>query len=288
MTIKFLTGALAIGLGAATAAEKPAAEAAKPAADATKPAAEVTTPPAGEKEEAAAPKLEPAQIKADSSYALGFRTGSTFAQQFGRFGVGADDLDSETFLKGFMAALKHGKPGMEEEKLQAAMQAFGEQLQAREKKLADDNKAAGEKFLEENAKKKGVITTKSGLQYEILAKGGDEKYVAPKEGEEGNKQFLVNYRGTLINGKQFDASPEGQPIPMTLQVVEGFKEALTTMPVGAKWKLYMPSDLAYGEERRSADIGPNTVLIFELELVKIEDAPAPQGGGLPFPIPQGQ
>ncbi len=288
MTIKFLTGALAIGLGAATAAEKPAAEAAKPAADATKPAAEATTPPAGEKEEAPAPKLEPAQIKSDSSYALGFRTGSTFAQQFGRFGVGADDLDSETFLKGFMAALKEGKPGMEEEKLQAAMQAFGEQLQAREKKLADDNKAAGEKFLAENGKKKGVITTKSGLQYEILAKGGEEKYVAPKEGEEDNKQFLVNYRGTLINGKQFDASPEGQPIPMTLQVVEGFKEALTTMPVGAKWKLYMPSDLAYGEERRSADIGPNTVLIFELELVKIEDAPAPQDGGLPFPIPQGQ
>lgn len=296
MTIKFLTGALAIGLGAATAAEKPAAEAAKPAADATKPAAdatkpaaEATTPPAGkEKKEAPAPKLEPAQIKADSSYALGFRTGSTFAQQFGRFGVGADDLDPETFLKGFMAALKDGKPGMEEEKLQAAMQAFGEQLQAREKETAKANKEAGDKFLAENGKKKGVITTKSGLQYEILSKGGDEKYVAPKEGAEDNKQFLVNYRGTLINGKQFDASPEGQPIPMTLQVVEGFKEALTTMPVGAKWKLYMPSDLAYGEERRSADIGPNTVLIFELELVKIEDAPAPQGGGLPFPIPQGQ
>ena len=122
------------------------------------------------------------------------------------------------------------------------------------------------------------------MQYEVLAKGGDEKYVAPKEGEPpADKQFLVNYKGTLIDGTEFDASPEGQPVPMTLQVVEGFKEALTTMPVGAKWKLFMPSDLAYGEERRSADIGPNSVLIFELELTKIEDAPARQG--MPFPMP---
>ena len=98
---------------------------------------------------------------------------------------------------------------------------------------------------------------------------------------------MVNYKGTLISGKQFDASPEGEPVPMTLQVVEGFREALTTMPVGAKWRLYLPSKLAYGEERRSADIGPNSTLIFDLELLKIEDAPpAPQG--LPFPMPQGQ
>ena len=71
---------------------------------------------------------------------------------------------------------------------------------------------------------------------------------------------------------------------MTLQVVEGFKEALTTMPIGAKWKLFLPSKLAYGEERRSADIGPNCTLIFELELVSIEDAPANEG--MPFPMPQ--
>ena len=77
------------------------------------------------------------------------------------------------------------------------------------------------------------------------------------------------------------------PVPMTLQVVEGFKEALTTMPVGAKWKLFLPSKLAYGEERRSADIGPNCTLIFELELVKIQDAPPAPEGGMPFPMPQG-
>jgi FKBP-type peptidyl-prolyl cis-trans isomerase len=174
---------------------------------------------------------------------------------------------------------------MEEAKLEAAMQALGEMLQAREKELAAANLEAGKKFLEENGKREGVITTKSGMQYEVLAKGGEQKYVAPKEGEEDNKQFMVNYKGTLIDGKVFDSSPEGKPVPMTLQVVEGFKEALTNMPVGAKWKIYLPSNLAYGEERRSADIGPNSALIFDLELVGIEDAPAQQG--MPFPMPQG-
>lgn len=276
MIRKFIPGALALGLIATSSAQKPAEGPAK---------TEATTPPI---EVPAKPKLDPAVIKADSSYALGFRTGSTFAQQFGRFGVTAADIQEENFLKGFMVAVKGDKPELEEAKLQAAMQALGDLLQAREKETAAANLEAGKKFLEENGKREGVTTTKSGLQYEVLAKGGDVKYVAPKEGAEDNKQFMVHYKGTLISGKQFDASPEGEPVPMTLQVVEGFKEALTTMPVGAKWKLFMPSSLAYGEERRSADIAPNSALIFELELVKIQDAPpAPAGGGLPFPMPQG-
>ncbi len=279
MISKLIPGALAIGLAASSsAAPKPPTEAA-PAAkvEATTPAIEVP----------AKPKLDPAVIKSDSSYALGFRTGGGFAQQFGKFGVGAEDLDEATFLKGFMAAIKGGKPELEEAKLQAAMEALGEMLQGREKEKATDNLEAGKKFLAENGKREGVITNKSGLQYEVIAKGGTEKYVAPKEGAEDNKQFMVHYKGTLIDGKQFDASPEGEPVPMTLQVVEGFKEALTTMPVGAKWKLFMPSNLAYGEERRSADIAPNSVLIFDLELVKIQDAPAAPEGGMPFPMPQG-
>jgi FKBP-type peptidyl-prolyl cis-trans isomerase len=169
------------------------------------------------------------------------------------------------------------------------MEALGEMLQGREKEKAAANLEAGKKFLAENAKREGVTTTKSGLQYEVITKGGSEKYVAPKEDDKAapEKQFLVHYKGSLIDGKQFDASPEGEPVPMTLQVVPGFKEALTTMPVGAKWKLFVPSDLAYGEERRSADIAPNSVLIFELELVKIQDAPAAPEGGMPFPMPQG-
>lgn len=275
MIRKFIPGALALSFVATTSAQTPAASPAK---------SEATTPPI---EVPAKPKLDPAVIKADSSYALGFRTGNNFNQQFGRFGVSADDIQQENFLKGFMVAVKGDKPELSEEKLQAAMQALGDLLQSREKESATANLEAGKKFLEENGKREGVTTTKSGMQYEVLAKGGDEKYVAPKDAAKDNKQFMVNYKGTLINGKQFDASPAGAPVPMTLQVVEGFKEALTTMPVGAKWKLFLPSNLAYGPERRSADIGPNSVLIFELELVKIQDAPAAPEGGMPFPMPQG-
>jgi FKBP-type peptidyl-prolyl cis-trans isomerase len=274
MTRNIIPGALVLGLFATASAQTPPAEPAK--AEATTPAIEVP----------AKPKLDPAVVKSDSSYALGFRTGGGFAQQFGKFGVGAADLDPETFLKGFMAAIKGGKPELEEAKLQAAMEALGEMLQNREKETAAANLEAGKKFLAENAKREGVTTTKSGLQYEVINKGGDKKYVAPKEGEEDNKQFMVNYKGTLIDGKEFDASPAGEPVPMTLQVVPGFKEALTTMPVGAKWKVYLPSELAYGEERRSADIAPNSALVFELELVDIKDAPAAPEG-MPFPMPQG-
>ena len=278
MTRKFIPGALVLGLFATASAQKPAAEPAKK-----------RKPPRRPSKFPAKPKLDPAVVKSDSSYALGFRTGGGFAQQFGKFGVGAADLDPETFLKGFMAAIKGGKPELEEAKLQAAMEALGEMLQGREKATAAANLEAGKKFLAENGKREGVTTTKSGLQYEVITKGGEEKYVAPKEGdkEPTEKQFMVNYKGTLIDGKEFDASPAGEPVPMTLQVVPGFKEALTTMPVGAKWKLFLPSELAYGEERRSAEIAPNSVLIFELELVKIQDAPAAPEGGMPFPMPQG-
>jgi FKBP-type peptidyl-prolyl cis-trans isomerase len=272
MIHKLIPGAVALGLIAHSAAQ---------------PAAGETAAPAAQEAPAAQPAADPAAVRTDSSYALGYRTGGGFAQQFGKFGVGAEDLDMENFQQGFLAALKGQRPEIDEARLQAAMESLGEMLQTREKLNAEANLAAGKKFLEENAKRDGVITTESGLQYEIIEKGGAEKYTAPAEGEEDQKQFLVNYRGTLIDGTEFDASPEGQPVPMTLQVIEGFREALTTMPVGAKWKLFIPSELAYGEERRSAEIAPNTVLIFELELVSIEDAP-PQLQGLPFPLPEGQ
>jgi len=269
------SGVLILGLAATAVAEK------KPAAKSEKATSAATAPA----EAPAKPKADPAANKSDASYALGFRTGGTFGQQFGRFGVTAADLEQDTFIKGFMDALKNGKPSLDETRLQAAMEALGTMLQEREKKLAEENLAAGNKFLETNGKREGVITTKSGLQYEVLNKGGDKKYEAPKDDKGPEKQFMVNYKGTLIDGKEFDASPAGQPVPMTLEVVEGFKEALTTMPIGSKWKLFLPAKLAYGEQRRSADIGPNSTLIFELELVSIEDAPPQEG--MPFQMPQG-
>ena len=239
-------------------------------------------------------KTEPApapvnaeEAKADSSYALGYRTGGNFGQEFGRFGVKLADIEMDAFVKGFEAAVKGDKPDIAEEKLQAAMSALGEMLQQREKDTAQANLDAGKKFLEENKKREGVKSLESGLQYEVIKEGGESKYIAPKEGEP-EKQFMVNYKGTLIDGTEFDASPECSPIPMTLAVIDGFKEALTMMPVGAKWKLFIPSELAYGEERSSAEIAPNTVLIFELELVEIKDAPAAPGGGFPLPIQGGE
>lgn len=232
------------------------------------------------KEAPAAPAADPAAVKPDASYAFGFQMG----RQLNGYGIEFDDISVADFNKGFEAAIRGQDPGIEVERLQAAMQAIGEMVQKREADAAQTNLAAGKKFMEENGKKEGVITTKSGLQYEILAKGGEQKYDASK-GE--SKLFMVNYRGTLIDGTEFDKSAEGKPYPMTLQVVPGFKEALTTMPVGAKWKLYLPSELAYGAERQGPQIAPNSALIFELELVEIKDAPEPSGE-LPFPLPQGQ
>lgn len=273
MIRKLIPGALALGLTALATAQTPAA-------------AETPAKPAAAPAEAPAAPLDPATVKSDSSYALGFRTGASFSQEYGQYGVSSADIDPEGFIKGFLSALKGGKPELSEDKLQAAMKAFGDLIEKREKEVAAKNLEAGKKFLEENGKKEGVVTTKSGLQYQVLEKGGDKKYVAPKEGEESNKEFMVNYKGTLLDGTQFDASEEGKPTAMTLEVIDGFKEAITTMPIGAKWKLFIPGSLSYGEKRRSGNIGPNQLLIFELELVEIKDAP-PAESGLPFPMPQG-
>ena len=241
--------------------------------------------PAQENPAPQGPPPDAATVKSDSSYGLGYRTGNEFGERYGNFGIAPEDLEMTRFVEGFLAGFKGEEPKLDEEKLAAAMQALGDLLQQRETEVAARNLDAGKAFLAENSKKEGVTTLKSGLQYEVLSAGGGEKYVAPKEGEP-DKQFLVNYRGTLIDGRQFDASPPGQPVPMSLEVIDGFKEALELMTVGAKWRLFIPSELAYGDQRRSAQIGPNSVLIFELELVRIEDAPQ-HPGGLPFELPNG-
>jgi FKBP-type peptidyl-prolyl cis-trans isomerase len=295
MQHRLIPGILAIGLATAipsmAKSEAPKEEAAKTAT--TQPVTATEPKEAAAPEAPATPPPAPEVVRADSSYGFGFRTGSEFAQQYGRFGITAKEIDSDSFAKGFMAALKGGKPEIPEERLKAAMKALGDSLQKHEQEIAATNLDAGKKFLAENGKRPGVITTKSGLQYEVITKGGDKKYEAPKEAKdakdakpEDNKQFMVNYKGTLMDGTQFDASPAGQPVPMTLQVIEGFKEALTNMPIGSKWKLFIPGNLAYGPDRRSAQIAPNTLLIFELELVEIKDAPpAPAGGAGSFPMP---
>lgn len=231
-----------------------------------------------------APTMDADAVRENASYALGYRAGAEFSQEFGRFGLTSADLNSEIFVKAFFKAMNADEPEADPAEMQAAMQALGAQLQAREEIIAAKNLAAGKEFLAKNSGREGVKTTESGLQYEVLDAGGEETYTAPEGEEAPSKQFVVHYKGTTIDGEQFDASEEGSPVTMNLGVIDGFREALTTMPVGAKWKLFIPSELAYGEGRQSAKIGPNSTLIFDLELLSIEDAPpAPQG--LPFPMP---
>lgn len=146
----------------------------------------------------------------------------------------------------------------------AAMQAFENNMREKEAARGNEAKAAGEKFLAENGKKKGVTTTASGLQYEIL-KAGD----GPKP--QATDRVNVHYHGTLLNGKVFDSSVErGQPITFGVQeVIKGWTEALQLMPVGSKWRIFIPSNLAYGEQGAGGDIGPNEALIFDVELLGI-------------------
>lgn len=239
-----------------------------------------TPPPAPAQE---LPKLTDAEVKEISSFLLGFQQG----QQLGGNGLIAEDVSSNDLVKGFLEGLKGDRPTIPEEKIRAAMAALSQTVQERAAKVAEANLAAGNAFLEKNGKREGVTTTASGLQYEIINKGGAGKYEAPAGGAADNgTKFLVNYRGTLIDGTEFDKSPEGKPFPMTLQVIPGFKEALTTMPIGAKWKLFIPANLAYGPRGAGAKIKPNSALIFELELVEIQKAaPMPAPGGVPIPTP---
>ena len=227
--------------------------------------------------------MEAGEIRTKSSYGFGYRNGRTFMNQTGRYGLRLDDLDREQFLKGLFDALELKESEIEQEKINDALNQLSLLIKEREKKVAKENKTAGEKFLAENKKREGVITTESGLQYEILKKGDGEVHPAPPKGERPTKQYMTIYRGTLVDGTEFDSS-KGKATPMSLNVIPGFKEALTQMPVGSKWKLFIPSDLAYQESRRSAKLGPSSTLIFELELAELKDLPKPPSR--PLAVPQ--
>jgi FKBP-type peptidyl-prolyl cis-trans isomerase len=268
MKNQLLRGAMALGLVASIATaqnENAAKPAAQPAAQPAKPAAPAV-------------QIDPAAVKTNSSYGFGYQAGRRFAAESARWGLSNDDIEREAYIKGFFDAFNGEKPQVEEAAIQAAMKQLGNTLKAREEAVAKKNLEAGQAFLAKNAKRKGVTVTDSGLQYEILKKGDGPVYKAPTDGSRDNTRFLVHYRGTLTDGTEFDASPEGRTVPMTLQVIPGFKEALTKMPTGSKWRIFIPANLAYGPQRRSEKIAPNSTLIFDLELVEIQKAkpkPAP-------------
>ena len=174
-------------------------------------------------------------------------------------------LDKNNFLAGFIAAVKNGAiVSVEDARVYVDAHAEAIKAKALEAKYAD-NKAAGEKFLAENATKEGVKTTPSGLQYKIIKEGKGE---IPTD----SSTVKVHYKGTLIDGTEFDSSyKRNEPTSFRAnQVIKGWTEALTMMPVGSKWELYIPQELAYGARETGGQIKPFSTLIFEVELVGIE------------------
>lgn len=196
------------------------------------------------------------------SYTLGMDMGS-FLKEVPR------DIDFEVFLQGVRDSFKGKKTLITEEEAIQIKQEFIKEMQtASLKKMeetAEKNKKEGEAFLAENKKKKGVVTTASGLQYIVLKEGAGN---TPKAGD----KVTVHYSGTLIDGTEFDSSyKRGQSVTFPLDgVIPGWTEALQLMKVGGKYRLFIPSELAYGKMGAGAQIGPNSVLIFEVELLGIE------------------
>jgi FKBP-type peptidyl-prolyl cis-trans isomerase len=196
------------------------------------------------------------------SYAIGMNIGQ---------GMKKDSLnvDPNILAQGLKDTMSGGKLLMTDEEAKNVMTAFRSEMmkkqQAQTEQAGTANKQEGQQFLAANKTKEGVVTLPDGLQYKVLKEGTGPKPTAADT-------VAVNYRGTLINGTEFDSSyKRGQPATFPVgQVIKGWTEALQLMPVGSKWQLFIPSDLAYGERSPGAEIGPNSTLIFDVELLSIQ------------------
>jgi len=212
----------------------------------------------------AAPELKTDKDK--FSYALGMNFGESFRKQ----GL---DVDPAVFVKAFAEAFNTGKTAMSEEDMKAVLTAASQEIRKKQAAVqaekAEKSKKEGDEFLAANKTKESVVALPSGLQYKILKQGTGEKPTL-------DDTVVCNYKGTLINGTVFDASEKhGGPATFPVKgVIPGWTEALQLMPVGSKWQLFVPANLAYGEQG-PGDIGPNATLIFEVELVSIQKAGAP-------------
>lgn len=189
------------------------------------------------------------------SYALGLSIGNNFQNS------GIKDLQVEDFVQGVKDVLGEAQPAISYDEAKQVINDFFMKLQ--QEKL-ENNKKAGEEFLSINKQKAGVVTLPSGLQYQVLTKGEGAKPSAAD-------QVKCHYHGTLINGTVFDSSVQrGEPATFGVsQVIPGWVEALQLMEVGAKWRLFIPSDLAYGEHGAGDAIEPNSALVFDVELLDI-------------------
>jgi FKBP-type peptidyl-prolyl cis-trans isomerase len=201
-------------------------------------------------------------LKDKVSYAIGMNIGNGMRQQ-------SVDVDPTILAQGLRDALAGGKTLMTDEEAKATLTTFQTEMRKKqeEKMKADGeaNKKEGDAFLAANRTKEGVVALPSGLQYKILKAGTGPKPTA-------TDSVVCNYKGTLINGKEFDSSyKRGQPATFPVgQVIKGWTEALQLMPVGSKWQLFVPAALAYGDRGAGPDIGPNSTLIFEVELLSIK------------------
>jgi FKBP-type peptidyl-prolyl cis-trans isomerase FklB len=198
------------------------------------------------------------------SYVIGVDIGRSFKQQ----NLGGTDVDLEKLRYGIQDAMTGAKLALPDSNLQSTMMEFQKVMMARNDSLqkvkADSGLKAAKAFMDKNAKEPGVQTTASGLQYKVEVEGKGPK-------PDSSSTVSVNYVGTLVDGTEFDNSyKRGQPVqfPVT-NVIKGWTEALELMPVGSKWKLFIPPQLGYGEHGAGHQIGPNAALIFEVELLGI-------------------
>jgi FKBP-type peptidyl-prolyl cis-trans isomerase len=230
------------------------------------PAKTQSTAPAQTKApDAPAPKTDSpapfASQKDKVSYAIGMNIASSLQRQ-------PLDLNPDVLTQGLKDGMA-GKTKITEEEARAAIIQFQTDMRAKQeakmKEETETNKKEGDAFLAANKSKPGVVTLPSGLQYKILTEGKGPKPTAADT-------VVCNYRGTLIDGKEFDSSyKRGEPATFPVSgVIKGWTEALQLMPVGSKWQLFIPPDLAYGARGAGADIGPNATLIFEVELLSIK------------------
>jgi FKBP-type peptidyl-prolyl cis-trans isomerase len=201
------------------------------------------------------------------SYAIGLTVGRGLTSNLHRDSV---DVDTDTLMQGIKDGLAGGKALMPDEEAKAAISALQADLRKKQaekmQQLREANKKDGDAFLAANKTKEGVVTLPSGLQYKILTRGTGPKPAA-------TDSVVCNYKGTLIDGTEFDSSyKRGQPATFPVgRVIKGWTEALQLMPVGSKWQLFIPADLAYGPSGNGPTIGPNATLIFEIELLSIKD-----------------
>ncbi|HEV2522908.1 MAG TPA: FKBP-type peptidyl-prolyl cis-trans isomerase [Candidatus Acidoferrales bacterium] len=269
---------LALGLITCGARAQQTPAKAPATAPATSPAKGPAKGPAAAAAPAPAAGQELSTEKDKLSYAIGMEMGKGVK-------AGGLDVDTNLMMRGLKDAISGGKSLMTEEELRQVITKVQQEIRQKQTQAAQaaaaENKTKGEAFLTENAKKDGVVALPDGLQYKIVTAGQGKK---PAETD----TVLCNYKGTFLDGTEFDSSARaGKPVPFEVKnVIPGFKEILQLMPVGSKWQVFIPSSLAYGERGAGNVIGPNSTLIFEIELVGIQDNPPPASGAPPASAPQ--